>query len=137
RHPATQSAAVAANNRSSNGPDFQRVLLALGIVMGAIFVARWGFKEMSPVPAAARNSQAIRILSRNVIGPKQQLMLVQIGKRLVLVGNSSDSMNALAQIVDDDEVAALLGQLQSETSTSSVSAFPSLFRKAGNEFTQE
>ena len=46
-------------------------------------------------------------------------------------------MSALAQIEDPDEVASLVGQLQSESSTSSMSAFSSLFRKAGSEFERD
>jgi flagellar biogenesis protein FliO len=81
-----------------------------------------------------RNSQVIRVISRSVVGPKQQFLLVQIGRRLVLVGDSGANMSSLAEIDDADEVASLVGELQSESSTSSVSAFGSLFRKAGNEF---
>jgi hypothetical protein len=41
-------------------------------------------------------------------------MLVQVGRRLVLVGSGGAEMNPLCQIEDPDEVAELLGQIQGE-----------------------
>jgi len=136
RRPDTNSTQAAMQSRVGGGVDVQRVVLALAIVIAAIFVARWVIKRMYPGAAAARSSQVIRVVSRSVVGPKQQFLLVQLGKRLVLVGDSGASMNSLAQIEDPDEVACLIGQLRGESSSSSTSAFSSIFRKAGSEFEQ-
>lgn len=74
------------------------------------------------------------ILSRTAVSPRQQLMLIQVGRRIVLVANCGVQMNALCEISDADEVAALAGQLQERRRTSATSAFLSIFGKAGAKF---
>lgn len=117
--------------------DMKRVGLSLGLVLGVIFMARFAMKKMFPAVSVGRNSQVIRVVSRSVVGPKQQFLLVKLGKRLVLVGDSGSSMNPLAEISDPAEVAELVGQLQSESTHSSASAFASIFRKAETQFEPE
>ncbi|CAN5464080.1 hypothetical protein BH09PLA1_BH09PLA1_28760 [soil metagenome] len=135
------TAAAASDARSPANPgaavDLKRVALSLTLVLGVIFAARFAMKKLFPAVSVGRNSQIIRVVSRSVIGPKQQFLLVKLGKRLVLVGDSGASMNPLAEITDPDEVAELVGQLQSEANHSSVGAFASMFRKAESQFQPE
>jgi len=125
--------------RSGGAPtvDMKRVALSLALVLGVIFIARFAMKKMFPAVSVGRNSQVIRVVSRSVVGPKQQFLLVKLGKRLVLVGDSGSSMSSLAEISDPAEVAELVGQLQSETHQSSVNAFASIFRKEETQFEPE
>src|SRR5262249_12660030 len=114
-HKPASTQAASVQNFSGSGLDLQRVALSLLLVIGVIIAARLAMKKLFPAVAVGRNSQVIRVLSRSVVGPKQQFLLVQIGKRLVLVGDSGASMNALSQIDDPEEVAALIGKLHSES----------------------
>ncbi len=66
-----------------------------------------------PGAMPARANRAVHVLSRTVIGPKQQLLLIQIGQRLVAVGDNGAQLTALCQITDPDEVASLIGQTRS------------------------
>jgi flagellar biogenesis protein FliO len=94
--------------------DVRRVVTALAIVLGLVFACRWGARWMFPTAAVGRSSQIMKVLSRSVIAPRQQLLLIQVGRRLVLVGDCGQQMSALAEISDPDEVASLLGQLRAE-----------------------
>jgi flagellar biogenesis protein FliO len=116
--------------------DFRRVALALGAVVGLIFLLHWVAKRLFPGVAAARAMGAVRVLGRSVISPKQQILLIQVGRRVLVVGDSGAQMNALAQIDDADEIAALLGQIQNEKPGSS-SAFGGLFGTAQSRFGEE
>ncbi len=60
-------------------------------------------------------------------------MLVQVGRRLVMVGNSGTEMSALCQIKDPDEVAEVLTQVREEKNTGAKS-FGSLFGRAGKAY---
>jgi flagellar biogenesis protein FliO len=132
----TQSSTSSIANRLPAAPSFdaRRVGLSLGIVIGLILLARFAMKRLFPAASVGRSSQVIKVLSRSVIAPKQQFLLLQVGKRLIVVGDSGSSMNALAQIDDAQEVASIIGQLTSESSNSSATAFGALFRKQRSAF---
>ncbi|MGB7158585.1 MAG: flagellar biosynthetic protein FliO [Tepidisphaeraceae bacterium] len=116
------------------GFDSTRVAISLSIVIALILVLRWVSKRMFGRTILGRSSRAIQVLSRNVISPKQQLLVVQVGRRLVVVGDSGQQMNPLCEITDPDEMAALIGQIQEEKRESMSNAFGSLFGRAGSDF---
>lgn len=118
---------------ASGGLDVTRVLMALGIVVGLAVAGRFLVRWLFPAVAAARSSSAVRVLSRSVIAPKQQLLLVQVGRRVIVVGDSGAQLSPLAQIDEPDEVAGLLAQLESEKRPSA-RAFGSLFGRAQEKF---
>ena len=108
-----------------------RVLGALGVVLGCIFIVRYAGKKFLGLQTAGDSNGVIQVLCRIPIAPRQQLMLIQIGRKMLLIANCGTSMNTLCEISDADEVAALAGQLQQRRRTSATSAFLSLFGKAG------
>jgi flagellar biogenesis protein FliO len=103
-----------ASEPAGDGFDVKRVLLSLSIVLGLIFVCRWAARWAFPSAAVGRSSQVMRVLSRSVIAPRQQLLLIQVGRRLLVAADCGQQMSALSEITDPDEVAALLGQLRAE-----------------------
>jgi flagellar biogenesis protein FliO len=111
-----------------------RVLGALGVVIGCIFIVRYLGKKILGLQTIGSGGGVVQILSRTPISPRQQLMLIQVGRRIVLVANCGAAMNALCEITDADEVASLAGQLQQRRRTSATSAFLSIFGKAGASF---
>jgi flagellar protein FliO/FliZ len=94
--------------------DLSKIPLSLAGVILLILVMRWLGKRLIPGAGHSKASSAVQILVRSTIGPRQQLMLVQVGRRLVLVGSGGAEMNPLCQIEDPAEVAELLGQIQGE-----------------------
>jgi flagellar biogenesis protein FliO len=128
-------ATTATQIQYSNPLDIRRVTLALGIVLGLVFVCRWAARWMFPSAGVGRSSQVMKVLSRSVIAPKQQLLLIQVGRRLVLVGDCGQQMNALAEISDPDEVAGLLGQLRAgPPAVESSNPFAPLLGRAQRQF---
>lgn len=91
-----------------------RVLLALAAVVGLIFLLRWAARRFFGLPTARGASQVVQVLSRSVISPKQQLVLVKVGRRVVVAADNGSQLTSLSEITDPDEVAALVGQLRSE-----------------------
>jgi flagellar biogenesis protein FliO len=120
---------------SINQIDFRRVVISLAIVLALVFLCRWAAKWFFPSAAVGRSSQVMKVLSRAVIAPRQQLLLVQVGKRLVMVGDCGQQMSALAEITDPDEVATLLGQLRADTpAPESTNPFAPLLGRARAQF---
>ncbi|MBC8107061.1 MAG: FliO/MopB family protein [Anaerolineae bacterium] len=115
--------------------DWQRLCGALGIVLGLIFVLKFVIGKIYPSIAAGAGSRVVRVLARSPIAPKQQVMLLHIGRRIVVVGDSGGQLSTLCDIADADEVAALLGQIDNqETAVSPRRAFNAMFGRARKEF---
>jgi flagellar protein FliO/FliZ len=111
-----------------------RMILSLVVVVGVILALRWGGVKLFNGSSSVKGSRAMQVVSRSIISPKQQLMLVQVGRRLVVVGNSGTHLATLAEITDADEVAELLGQAQRDKSETIGKTFGSLMRRAGVDF---
>lgn len=140
RRPADSKATTRrsiASNAPAVGFDTSRVVLSLAIVLALIFVLRWVSQRVFGKAVASRASRAVQVLSRNVISPKQQLLIVQVGRRLVVVGDSGQQMNPLCEITDAEEMAALLGQIQAEKRESTGNPFGALFGRAGSDFAEK
>jgi flagellar biogenesis protein FliO len=120
------SAPVAAQRGNADVVDVKRLGIAMAIVLGAIFVSQKVWKRMGMPGAGGRAAGALQVVSRLSVSPKQQLLLVRVGRRLVLVGNSGTQMNSLCEIADPEEAAGLLGQqavaAREEMTTSSFNA---------------
>lgn len=111
RAAATQAAGAGSKATSSSDPlDTKRVVLAMAVVLGAIFAAHLVWRRLGMPGGGSKASGALQVVSRMTISPKQQLLLVRVGRRCVLVANSGAQMSALCEIGDPDEVAGLLGE---------------------------
>jgi flagellar biogenesis protein FliO len=113
--------------------DVTRVLLALTAVVALIFVLMAAFKKIYPGAAPIRASAAVKVLARCPVSPKQHLLVVQFGKRLVLVGDTGVHLNPLCEISDPDEAAGILAQAREE-SVSVARRFDSFFGLARKTF---
>jgi flagellar biogenesis protein FliO len=116
-----------------NSFDATRIMLALGGIVCLIFLLKAAAKRIFPGVAAHRASRAIKVLSRTTISPRQHLLLIQVGKRLLVVGDSGTQLNPLCEIGDESETAALLSQLHEET-VSAAWRFDTLFGRARKGF---
>src|SRR5271169_4515657 len=70
---------TAANPTTSLGNplDVQRVLMALAIVLGTIFFLRWIGQRLVLKNGGLRGNKAIHVVSRSVISPKQQVIMLR------------------------------------------------------------
>lgn len=118
---------------SSDGIGFGRLGLSLAAVVGLILLMRWGGAKLFKGQGGPNSNGVMQVVARAPIAPRQQLMLVRIGRRLVMVGNSGGQMTALSQITEDDEVAEVLGQLK-RTGESAPSRFTAMFHRAERNY---
>lgn len=122
RRATAATQATSAGGRTTGGAsdplDFSRMGIALVIVLGAMYVTHLVWKRLGMPGSANRNAGALHIVSRLNLSPKQQLILVRVGRRVVLVGNSGTQMTSLCEIGDPEEAASLLGLAATERSDS-------------------
>ncbi len=119
-----------------SGYDASRVALALGLVIAMIFGLKWAGRRFFALPSAPGASRAVQVLGRTALSPRQQLLLIKVGRRVIVASDSGGAMTSLAEIVDPDEIAVLVGQIQGERAASRlpVSAFGSLFGRSKRQF---
>lgn len=120
----------------SIGFDLGRMAVALSIVLAMILGARWLFTHFFAGARAPATSRAVKVLSRTSLAPRQQILLLQIGRRVVVVGESNGQLSTLSQVEDPDEVASLVGQLQEEQIQRAAS-FGGLFGRAQRKMEAE
>jgi len=83
---------------------------ALALVIALIFLARFALRRLAPSAGRTAAGGKIEVLARTNLSPRQQLCLVRMGRRLLLVGSGPEGMRTLAEITDPAEVADLLGE---------------------------
>jgi flagellar biogenesis protein FliO len=133
------AAEPASPSSPSNLSDVPRVLLALAIVVALILLLRWGGRRLFGLPGGGRASHAVQVLSRSPLTPRQQVVLLKVGRRVLVVADNGSQMNSLCQITDPDEVAGLVGQLRSEKGSATglgagAGAFGGLFGRSRKSF---
>jgi len=90
---------------------------ALAVVIGLILVLARLFRRHAPMFQQALPQEALEILGRRFVDPRQTILLVRIGSRILVVGSSANGLNSLGAIDDPVEVDLLAGMCRREPST--------------------
>ena len=88
-----------------------RTLGALVLVGVLVFALRVVLKRMGGPRRPGRRADAMEVVAQAPLAGRQQLALVRLGRRLVLVGTGPTGMSALAEVTDPAEVAELLAEV--------------------------
>jgi flagellar biosynthetic protein FliO len=91
---------------------------ALLVVLGLIIAAAWVIRRINPAVArglAGRGGQAglFKILARWHLAAKQYVALIQVGRRVLLVGVTGQQISQLCEFTDPDEIEHLLANCPS------------------------
>ncbi len=88
------AAEPAANmNSTGMGTQMTKLLFGLLLVIGLIFVLAWLLRRMQQINP--RSNQAIKLISSHALGPRDRLVLVQVGSEQVLLGLSAGRITPL------------------------------------------
>lgn len=110
---------------------------ALGVIIGLILAGRWMYaKAGGRVAAHVGSGGPIEVMSRTAIAPKQNVLLLRVGQRVLVVSESSAGLRTLSEIDDPDTVADLLTHVQTSTPNSFSSSFTKLMGYAGRSESQ-
>lgn len=132
-HEAVTSSPANDSKDSTSNLETTRVAVALAAVIALILLLRFGARRFLDLPGGQRSTGAVQVLSRTVLAPRQHVVLLKVGKRIIVVGDSGGQMSSLGDIADPDEVASLVGHIREEKLTVSAKAFGSLFRRAKDD----
>lgn len=95
-----------------------QVLVSLGsslvFVLGIFFGLAWLYKKsMLASGGSSLPSTVVQVLGKTTLAPRQQLVLLRFGSKLVLVSNIQGETRTVSEIVDPLEVDQLTGLCES------------------------
>ncbi len=102
--------AVASQQGSSSSAS--RVVLSLSLVLGAFFVLAWFARQRLPAEASLP-AEAVEVLGRLALGPRESARLIRLGSKLALVADSPQGLTTLLEIDQPEEVDRLTELCQS------------------------
>lgn len=123
--------------RPSQLPSPWKTFVSLVIVLALIVGVTYFFKRFYLNSNRSSMPAGVEILARSNMNPKQSLCLVQLGNRLVLLGQSPNHISSLQTIDDPDEMAQILGQLEQKKTLSITNTFGKLFHREKDLYEKE
>ncbi|MGE8061450.1 flagellar biosynthetic protein FliO [Pseudomonas sp. NPDC089547] len=90
---AATPAATPASPPGSLGGQLAQMVFGLLLVVGLIFLLAWLLRRLQST--AVKGGQVIEIVGSRAIGPRDRLLLVQVGKEQILIGHTPGSIEAL------------------------------------------
>ncbi len=80
-------------NSSAMGAQLSKLLLGLLLVIGLIFLLAWLLRRVQQLNP--RGTQVIKLISSQALGPRERLVLVQVGGEQILIGLSGGRITPL------------------------------------------
>ena len=93
---------------NSPGRALGTVAGSLGVVLGLFFVIAWSLQRVGPKPGTRLPKEAMELLGQAPLVGRQQMQLVRVGNRLLVLAISAGSAETLAEISEPSEVEHLL-----------------------------
>jgi flagellar biogenesis protein FliO len=106
---------------------------SLAVVLGIFFVVAWVMRRTTPGNCPALSSEVFEVLGRAPLAARQQVHLVRLGRKLVLLCISPGGVEALSEVTDPDEVTHLAGLCQRTRPDSATAAFRQVFQRFSQE----
>lgn len=86
------------------GSSLLQVILGLGVVIALLVGALWLLKRLSAPRGAAAG--VLRVVTGAAVGPRERVVLVEVGDTWLVVGVAPGQVNALHQLPKQDIAAA-------------------------------
>ncbi len=106
---------------------------SLMVVLGVFFVVAWLSRRGMTGASQVLPADVVEVVGRATLAGRQQMHLVRLGSKLVLISVMSNGAETLAEVTDVDEVNRLLGLCRQTQSGSVTRSFQEVFRQlSGN-----
>lgn len=133
--PATGSGAeAAADQGGGDGSWVLRTLGSLGVVIVLILLLRTVIARWNGRTSSSSSQAGVEVLSRVTVGPRQQIVLVRMGTRILVLADSAGRLNMLTAIDDPEEVAATLATVTASRPTSVSAGFASALKRFQQDY---
>ena len=118
-----------------SGSNTLQMLFSVGssllIVLGLFLGVAWCYRKTLNTSLGGIPKQVVSVLGRTAIAPRQQLILVRFGSKLVLVSMNQGETRTLSEITDPIEVDQLAGTCESHQPHSLTNSFRTILNQSG------
>ncbi len=112
-----------------NSSLFTSTTVALVFVIILIFAIAWIFRKAWPGGRTLFGSiPFVNILGRTSLSPKQSIVAIKVGGRIILLGVTEHHISKIVSIEDAEEVSKFLSYIEQNRSSSISSTFRNLFK---------
>ncbi|MBI2900344.1 MAG: flagellar biosynthetic protein FliO [Planctomycetes bacterium] len=91
----------------------------IALLVGAFLL----FKRFARGSRLFRANAAVDVLARRSLAPRQEILLVAVGGRVLILGSTRERVSTLGEIADPDEVARLRTRLAGASDETAAKAF--------------
>jgi flagellar protein FliO/FliZ len=109
------------------------VVGSLAIVIGLFLVLAWCSRRFAPAGAAQLPSEVLELLGRSSLHAKQQVQLVRIGNKLLLIAQTPAGADTLTEITDPEEVERLASLCRRGQPASATNSFTQVLGQLARE----
>lgn len=136
--PSTDQAADGSSVGSGKAGDSSNwvldTLAALGVVVGVVLLTRWAMGRLSGRVSVSGGRSPVEVISRTAVAPRNHVILLKVGQRIVVANDSPTGMRTLTEIIDPEEVALLLAETAAGASPGVQGGFRQLMGKLNGDY---
>lgn len=111
------------------------VFASLAIVLGLFVLVVWVTRRTRPKGSMSLPKEVVQVLGRVPLAARQQLHLVRLGNKLLLLSVTANGSETLSEITDVDEVERLAGICQQNQPGSITATFRQVLLQLGSNST--
>lgn len=109
--------------------------VSLGLVLAIFCAIVWFSKKSGGRANKALPSEIVELLGVTAITPKQQMQLVRLGNKILLLSLTQQGVQPIGEITDSDEVARICAICQTNRPNSMSNTFRQVLNQMGSEKT--
>ncbi len=109
------------------------VVGSLGAVLGLFLIVAWAMRRGVPGTIGLLPREALEVLGRAPLAGRQQVHLVRLGSKLVLISVSPAGAETLSEVTEPDEVQRLIALCRQGQTASAASMFRQALERFGGE----
>jgi flagellar biogenesis protein FliO len=106
---------------------------SLAVVLGLFFIVAWVMRRTASGAPPLLPSEVVEVLGRAALAGRQQVHLIRLGAKLVLVSVSPTGIETLSEVTEADEVQRLVGLCRREHASSATAVFRRVFEQFSRE----
>jgi flagellar protein FliO/FliZ len=105
------------------------MILSLVMVVSLFLIAAAILRKSQPKSFQKLPKEVVEVLGRTPMGPRQHLLVLRFGSKLILVNQQAGEVQSLAEITDATEAARLMGLCEANRSESISASFRDVLRQ--------
>ncbi|MFZ5832840.1 MAG: FliO/MopB family protein [Planctomycetota bacterium] len=142
RRPGAGTTGASASNEALSSaanplPSALTVGGSLMIVLSIFFVVAWAMRRAAPQSQVVLPGEVFEMLGRAPLSGRQQVHLLRLGRKLVLVSVTPAGAETLTEVTDADEVDRLAGMCHQAKPGSISASFRTVLEHFGEEFSRK